>query len=142
MVCNKCTECVPVCRTKMVKECVPVCKKVCTYKCVTETCTVPVTKVKCVPVCKTVTCNVCKTVCVPVQCKKTVMECVPCTEVCKGTKKVAKWVEKEVPCAPACTAACNPLSLTVLTMPPAPGKRPRLASGKPISKPGLFTAIR
>jgi hypothetical protein len=111
LVVDKCTECVPVCRTKLVKECVPVCKKVCTYKCVTETVNCPVTKVKCVPVCKTVTYNVCKKVSVPVQCKKMVTECVPVCETVKGTKKVAHWVEKEVPVAPCCdtcaTACCG-----------------------------------
>jgi hypothetical protein len=108
LVVDKCTTCVPVCKTKIVKECVPVCKKVCTYKCVTETCVVPVTKVKCVPVCKTVQCTVCKKVQVPYQATRCVTVCECKTEVCKGTHKVAKWVEKEVPCSPcdACASSC------------------------------------
>jgi len=103
------TECVPVCRTKMVKECVPVCKKVCTYKCVTETCVVPVQRVKCVPVVKTVTYNVCRQVQVPYQAKRCVTTCVAVNEVVKGTKKVAHWVEKEVPvspCVDTCATSC------------------------------------
>ncbi len=96
------TECVPVCRTKLVKECVPVCRKVCTYKCVTEQVTCPVQKVKCVAVQKTITVNECKKVCVPVQCKRTVCECVPVQEKVKVCKMVPTWVEKEVCCAPVC----------------------------------------
>ncbi len=111
LVVDKCTTCEPVCRTKIVKECVPVCKKVCTYKCVTETCVVPVTKVKCVPVCKTVNCTVCKKVQVPYQATRCVTVCECKTEVCKGTHKVAKWVEKEVPVTPCCdtcaTSCCG-----------------------------------
>lgn len=103
------TECVPVCKTRIVKECVPVCKKVCTYKCVTENVTCPVTKVRCVPECKTVTYTECKKVCVPYQATRCVTTCECVAEVVKGTKKVARWVEKEVPvapCADACATTC------------------------------------
>jgi hypothetical protein len=75
---------------------------------VTETCVVPVTKVKCVPVCKTVNCTVCKKVQVPYQATRCVTVCEEKKEVCKGTHKVAKWVEKEVPVTPcdACATSC------------------------------------
>jgi len=100
------TECVPVCRTKLVKECVPVCKKVCTYKCVTETCQVPVTKVKCIPETKTCTYTVCKQVQVPYTAKRCVTVCEPVVEKCTGTRTVAKWVEKEVPVTTTCCDPC------------------------------------
>lgn len=99
------TECVPVCRTKMVKECVPVCRKVCTYKCVTETCVVPVTRTKCVPVCKTVTYTECRKVSVPVQCTRNVTCCVPVCETCQGTRMVPRLVSKQVPVV-ACSSPC------------------------------------
>jgi len=102
LVIDRCTECVPVCKMKLVKECVPVCKKVCTYECVTECIQVPVTKVTCVPECKTVTYTECKKVMVPYQATRCVTKCEAVNEVVKGTKKVAHWVEKEVAVAPAC----------------------------------------
>lgn len=102
------TECVPVCKTKLVKECVPVCKKVCTYKCVTEQIQCPVTRVRCVPETKVVPVTVCKKVSVPYQATRCVTECVPYTEVVKGTKMVARWVEKEVPVAPCAQTCCAP----------------------------------
>ncbi len=101
------TECVPVCKKKLVKECVPVCKKVCTYRCETKCEVVPVCKTRCVPVCKTVNCTVCKKICVPYQATRCVTKCVPVCENYTVCKMVPTWVEKEVACAPACAPACS-----------------------------------
>ncbi len=102
------TECVPVCKKKLVKECYPVTKQVCTYKCQTVTEMVPCCVTKCIPECKTCSYTVCKKVCVPHQVKKCVTTCEPVCETVKVTVCEPRWVDKQVACSSPCSTSCDP----------------------------------